>query len=93
MAKIKYEYRNPNTYIQYDVNYSIWNKKLTIKIDEKKYDISHMVSENIWNIGGGNFPTDPSDDWMIRKELRKIIIKFFKENIDKDVNVKDMVFL
>ena len=93
MAKIKYEYGNPNTYIQYDVNYSVWNKSLTIKIDEKEYDISHMVSENIWNIGGRNFPIGTTDDWKIRKELRKIIIKFFKKNINKDVDIKDVVFL
>jgi hypothetical protein len=78
--------------MQINVEYSNYHKSLKFNIDGKEYDISSEVPEKIWNIGGRMYPINPIDDWKTRKELRKIFIKYFKKNIDKNLNTRDVVF-
>ena len=75
-----------------DISYSIYEKHFEFTVNGIKYDISYLVPDDVWEIGDGQFPTHPIKDWMIRKELRKIFIKFFKKNIDKNLSAKDVVF-
>jgi len=75
-----------------EASYSVYRKHFEFTVDETKYDISGLVPGSVWNIGDGQFPLHPLNDWMIRIELRKIFIKFFKESIDENLNVEDVIF-
>ena len=72
--------------------FSAYGKQFSFTINGEKHDLSHLVPEDVWNIGGRKFPLHPEDDWKMRKELRKIFIKYFKKNIDKNLKAKDVVF-
>jgi hypothetical protein len=61
-------------------------------LDGKEYDISSEVPDEVWNIGDREFPLKPMKDWEMRIELRKIFIKYFKENIDADLNEDEIIF-
>lgn len=74
------------------VEYSNYHKTLKFNVDGIWYDISSEIPEEIWNIGGRKFPINPIDDWNTRKEIRKIFIKYFKKNIDKNLRAGDVVF-
>ena len=74
------------------INLSPYHKTLKFYLDEKEYDISDKVPENIWNIGNRNFPLHPVYDWELRKGARKIFIEYFKQNIDAELDENDVIF-
>jgi len=74
------------------VNMSPFHKKLKFNVGEKEYDISGEVPENVWNIGDRKFPLHPFKDWEMRIEARKFFIKYFKENIDENLNENEVIF-
>lgn len=78
--------------INIEVLYSNHNKTFKFILDGKTYDISSEVPEEVWNIGKRIYPINPIDDWKTRKELRKIFIKYFRKNIDKNLNGNDIIF-
>ena len=71
---------------------SAFNKTLKFNIDGKDYDISDQVPESVWNIGDRKFPLHPFKDWEMRTEIRKIFVKYFRENIDKNLIDDDVIF-
>ena len=77
---------------QISVNMNAFNKTLNFDIDEKHYDISNLVPENVWNIGDRIFPLHPFKDWEMRTEIRKIFVKYFRENIDENLDENEVVF-
>ncbi len=77
---------------QINVNMSAFNKTLRFNIDGKDYDISDQVPENVWNIGDRQFPLHPFKDWEMRTEIRKIFVKYFRENIDKNLIDDNVIF-
>lgn len=74
------------------VNLSSYHKTLKFYLDEKEYDISDKVSEEIWNIGDRNFPLHPVYDWELRKCAREVFIEYFKKNIDPELDENDIIF-
>jgi hypothetical protein len=52
-----------------DVHYSSYNKKFTFNVNQKEYDISNEVPDEVWNMTGGIFPTNPVADQKIRKRI------------------------
>jgi hypothetical protein len=77
---------------QISVNMSVFNKMLSFNVDGKYYDISDQVPESVWNIGDRFFPLHPFKDWEMRTEIRKIFVKYFRENIDENLNENEVVF-
>ncbi len=77
---------------QINIKMSAFHKTLKFSLDGKDYDISDQIPEEIWNIGDRKFPLHPFKDWEMRTELRKVFIKYFRENIDKNLNEDDVIF-
>ena len=77
---------------QININMSTYNKMLKFFVGQAEYDISDKVPEEIWNIGDRKFPLNPIADWQMRTKLREIFIKYFKENIDKELDEDCVVF-
>jgi len=76
-----------------NVNMSAFNKKLDFNVDGKHYDISDQVPESVWNIWGDRqFPLHPFKDWEMRTEIRKVFIKYFRENIDENLTENEVIF-
>ena len=71
---------------------SPFNKTLKFNVGEKDYDISNQVPESVWNIGDRQFPLHPLKDWEMRIEIRKIFVKYFRENIDENLIDDDVIF-
>jgi len=71
--------------------YSIYSKTFLFNIDGIDYDLSNLIPDDVWNICT-KFPTHPEEDWRIRIELRKVFIKWFKENIDENIDENKVVF-
>ena len=74
-----------------NINFSIWNKTLKLKLNEHEYDLTNMVSSEIWNIGGKTFPKIIEDEWKIATKLCSVVREFIKE-YDEDVTNKDICF-
>ena len=55
---------------------SIALKQVVVVIDDKQFDISHLVSDDVWNMGNS---LNPVDRWMIMTEVGKIAQKFVGE--------------
>jgi hypothetical protein len=77
---------------QITVYISPFHKTLKFNAKGKYYDMSNEIPESIWNIGDRKFPLNPIKDWEMRKEARKIFIKYFRENVDKDLNEDEVIF-
>jgi hypothetical protein len=77
---------------QININMSSYNKMLKFFVGQVEYDISDRVPEDVWNIGNREFPLNPIADWQMRTKLRDIFIKYFKENIDKELDEDCVVF-
>lgn len=79
---------------QLDINVYMdaFQKTLKFNVVQKEYDVSDKVPEEVWNIGDRRFPLHPFKDWEMRKEIRKIFIKYFKENIDENLNEDEVIF-
>ncbi len=75
-----------------NVHFSPFHKTLKFNIGKKEYDISNDISDDVWNIGDRKFPLHPLKDWEMRIEARKVFIKYFKENIDANLDENDVVF-
>ena len=71
-------------------SYSIYARNFLWKIDDVDYDLSGLVPDSVWEIAK-TLPYHPEEDWKIRIELRKIFIKWFKENIDKNIDETKIV--
>lgn len=58
---------------------SIYRKVLKLTVNDVDYDISNLVPDEIWEMGGNEvFPKHPEIDWKIRCELIKIAREFVK---------------
>jgi hypothetical protein len=75
-----------------EVKISPFHKTLEFSVGGQNYDISNKVPEWVWNIGHRKFPLRPNFDWEIRMQARKVFIKYFKENIDKNLDENYVVF-
>lgn len=77
---------NNKIQIGFKGNFSIYYKKLEVIVNDVYYDISNLVSDEIWDIDGNEvFPKHPEIDWKIRTELIKITRKFVK-SIDSKID-------
>lgn len=75
-----------------DITLSPFGKTLKFSFDGKEYDISSEVPDEVWNIGAREFPLNPIKDWEMRIKLREVFIKYFKENIDENLNEDEIIF-
>ena len=74
-----------------NISMSVVQRLLEVKVGEQLYDISTLVPEDVWGVGIEN-NVDPYKDWEMRKKLRIIFIKWFKENIDPTLDEDKVVF-
>jgi len=72
-------------------SYSIYARNFLFRIENVDYDLSGLVPDSVWNIAKTT-PYHPEEDWKVRIELRKIFIKWFKENIDENIDENKVVF-
>ena len=71
-----------------NASFSFYHKTLKINIDNIEYDISNIVPDEIWNIGG--YPKSPQASWEIRGYLIKTLKNFIQEKTGtslKDINI------
>ena len=73
------------------MSYSVYNKTLIVKIDDVEYNLSSRVSKKVWDIGERIFPIHPTDDWEIRKKLRKYLVDFFTK-LDPEFDIDLLIF-
>jgi hypothetical protein len=78
--------------IRINVQMNAFHKTLKFSLDGKDYDISNQIPEEIWNIGDRKFSLHPFKDWEMRTELRKVFIKYFRENINENLDEDDVIF-
>ena len=70
-------------------SYSIYARNFLFRIENVDYDLSDLVPDSVWP---KKLPCHPEEDWKVRIELRKIFIKWFKENIDEDIDETKVIF-
>lgn len=70
--------------------FSIHKQEFFFRINGIKYDISDKVPQEVWDIGKEFSPRNPIDHWKIRIELKKIFMKYFRENIDPNIQEEDV---
>lgn len=61
--------------VSLDFEFSIYQKKLMVIINEQKFDISHRVSNEIWNTGG-NVYKSPAQTHEITISATKAVRDF-----------------
>ena len=75
------------------ITYSPYKREFILKMEDGAiHNMSNLVPNEVWDIGGRKFPLRPLHDWQIRKKLRKIFISYFRNNIDKNLKSDDVVF-
>jgi hypothetical protein len=82
-----------------NVNYSIYNRTVTANIDQKEYDLSSMIPDEVWG-EKMEFPLHPIEEHKIRARLESFVSIWFETNVNKivgwgaseffDINAKDM---